>query len=65
MNKVLTAEQVKKLPEGTIVLHVNEKTGQKYRSWIGKKGRMKVLKAIISTFRIKDLEGWHYEIEEE
>lgn len=65
MGKVLSAAQVKKLPLGTDVLEVNDKTGSVGRYWIVKSGRKKILRGIIVTLDIKDREGWHYEIEEE
>lgn len=65
MGKVLSAEQVKKLPLGTVVNWVDEKSGKAARLWIVKSGRKKVLRGIITQFNIKDREGCHYEIEEE
>lgn len=62
--KVLTAAKVKRLPVGTDVTVVNEETGQTGRLWIIKNGRKKMLRGIVTTHEIKDLEGWHYEIEE-
>ena len=63
--KVLSAEEVKRLPMGTVVFMVNEKTGSVGRYWIVKSGRKKTIRGILGTYEIKDLEGWHYEIEEE
>ena len=65
MGKTLSAEQVKKLPEGTDVLVVNDKTGSVGRYWIVKSGRKKILRSIIVTLEIKGREGWHYELAEE
>ena len=65
MGKVLSAAQVKKIPLETVVFMVNEKTGSIARLWIVKSGRKKTLRGILGTYEIKDLEGWHYEIEEE
>lgn len=62
--KTLNAEQVKRLPVGTDVILVNEKTGSRGRLWIIKKGRRKMLRGIVTQHEIKDREGWHYEIEE-
>lgn len=62
--KTLTAEKVKRLPVGTDVIQVNEKTGSRGRLWIIKKGRRKMLRGIVTLHEIKDREGWHYEIEE-
>ena len=61
--KMLTVEQVKRLPVGTDVILVNEKTGSRGRLWIIKKGRRKMLRGIVTLHEIKDREGWHYEIE--
>lgn len=63
--KTVTAAQVKRLPEGTDVILVNEKTGKTGRLWIIKKGRKKFLRGIMDLHEIKDLPGLHYEIEEE
>lgn len=62
--KTLNKEQVKRLPVGTDVILVNEKTGSRGRLWITKKGRRKMLRGIVTLHEIKDREGWHYEIEE-
>lgn len=62
--KVLTAAEVKRLPVGTDVIVVNEKTGSRGMLWIIKRGRKKMLRGIVTLHEIKDLEGWHYEIEE-
>lgn len=64
MGKTLSAEKVKKLPEGTVVLQVDEKSGKAARLWIVKSGRKKVLRGIFTQFNIKDREGWHYELAE-
>lgn len=62
--KVLTAAKVKRLPVGTDVIIVNEKTGSRGMLWIIKRGRKKMLRGIVTLHEIKDREGWHYEIEE-
>lgn len=61
--KVLTAEKVKRLPVGTDVILVNEKTGSRGRLWLIKHGRKKMLRGILNLHEIKDMPGWHYEIE--
>ena len=63
--KILTAKQVKRLEPGTDVFLVNDKTGSRGMVWIIKHGRKKMLRGIVTLHEIKDLEGWHYEIEEE
>ncbi len=63
--KTVTAKQVKRLPVGTDVILVNEKTGSRGRLWVIKSGRKKMLRGILTSHEIKDMEGWHYEIEEE
>lgn len=63
--KILTAEKVKRLPPGTDVILVNEQTGSRGRLWIIKSGRKKMLRGIINVHEIRDLPGWHYEIEDE
>lgn len=63
--KILTAEKVKRLPPGTDVILVNEQTGSRGRLWIIKSGRKKMMRGIINAHEIRDLPGWHYEIEDE
>ena len=63
--KTLTAKQVKRLPLGTDVFLVNDKTGQRGSMWVIQNGRKKMLRGIINVMEIKDKEGWHYEIKEE
>lgn len=63
--KIVTAEKVKRLQEGTDVIVVNEKTGTRAKLWIIKRGRKKMLRGIVILQEIKDRDGWHYEIEEE
>lgn len=63
--KTLTAKQVKRLEPGTDVYLVNDKTGKRASLWVIRMGRKKVLRGILNVHEIKDLEGWHYEIEEE
>ena len=63
--KTLTAKQVKRLEPGADVYLVNDKTGKRASLWVIRMGRKKVLRGILGVHEIKDLEGWHYEIEEE
>ena len=63
--KTVTAKQVKRLPLGTDVFLVNDKTGQRGSMWVIQNGRKKMLRGIINVMEIKDKEGWHYEIKEE
>ncbi len=63
--KILTAKQVKRLPLGTDVYLVNDKTGSRGSLWVIQNGRKKMLRGIINVHEIKDMEGWHYEIKEE
>ncbi len=63
--KTVTAKQVKRLPLGTDVFLVNDKTGSRGSMWVIQNGRKKMLRGIINVMEIKDMEGWHYEIEEE
>ena len=63
--KTLTAAKVKSLEPGTDVILVNDKTGSRGSLWVIKNGRKKMLRGIINVHEIKDMEGWHYEIEEE
>ena len=63
--KTVTAKQVKRLPLGTDVFLVNDKTGQRGSMWVIQNGRKKMLRGIINVHEITDMEGWHYEIEEE
>lgn len=63
--KILTAKQVKRLPVGTDIYMVNEKTGEKGMLWIVKSGREKRLKGVSTVLDIKDRAGWRYEVEEE
>lgn len=63
--KTLTAKQVKRLEPGADVYMVNDKTGKRASLWVIRMGRKKVLRGILGAHEIKDLEGWHYEIEEE
>lgn len=61
MGKILTADQVKKLPVGTDIIIVREGTGQTGMTWIVKVGRKKMLRGVAATHEIKDRPGWHYE----
>lgn len=63
--KTVTAKQVKRLPLGTDVFLVNDKTGSRGSLWVIQNGRKKMLRGIINVMEIKDMEGWRYEIEEE
>ena len=63
--KTVTAKQVKRLEPGTDVFLVNDKTGQRGSMWVIQNGRKKMLRGIINVMEIKDMEGWHDEIEEE
>lgn len=63
--KTVNAKQVKRLPLGTDVFLVNDKTGQRGSMWVIQNGRKKMLRGIINVMEIKDKEGWHYEIKEE
>ena len=65
MRKTLTAQQVKKLPVGTDVYAVNDKDGSVGMMWIMKSGRKKMLKGILGVHEIKDIEGFHYEVEKQ
>ena len=62
--KTLTAAKVKSLEPGTDVILVNDKTGSRGRLWVIKSGRKKMLRGILTSFEIRDREGWHYEIAE-
>ena len=61
--KVLTAEQVKRLPVGTDVYVVNDTTGERGKLWILRCGRRKMLKGPVTPvpMMIKDMDGMHYE----
>jgi len=62
MGKILTANKVKKLPEMTDILFVDESTGKAARLWIMRCGRKKMLKGVLTDPReIKDFPGYHYE----
>lgn len=63
MRKVITADQVKKLPVGTDVFLVRDATGQCAMMWVVKSGRKKILKGVLAEHNIKDRPGWHYEVE--
>ena len=62
--KVLKADKVKRLPPGTDVFLVNDKTGERGTLWIVKSGRKKMLRGVLTTHEIKDTAGWHYEVED-
>lgn len=65
MNKILTAEKVKRLPVGTDVITVCEKDGSRGTMWIVKSGRKKMLRGVLGMMHdIKDKDGWHYEVTE-
>ena len=59
--KVLTAAQVKRLPEGTDIYLVQEGAGKRGLFYIVKSGRKKFLKGMFGTHEIVDRAGWHYE----
>lgn len=61
MGKILTAKQVKKLPVGTDIAIVNERTGAKGLCWIIKSGKKKVLRDVYDVHDIKDRDGYRYE----
>ena len=63
MKKVLTADKVKKLPVGTDVFLVKDGTDLRGMLWIVKSGRKKFLKGLASKLEIKDMPGWHYEVD--
>ena len=63
--KTVTAKQVKRLPLGTDVFLVNDKTGSRGSMWVIQNGRKKMLRGIVNVLEIKDKEGWHYEIDED
>ncbi len=62
--KTLTAQQIKKMPVGTIIRLVNDKTGQYGGLWIVKSGKKKMLKSLYTMIEIKDRDGFHFELEE-
>lgn len=61
MGRILTAEQVKRLPVGTDIILVREGTGQTGMLWVVKVGRKKMLRGVAATHEIVDRPGWHYE----
>ena len=63
--KTVTAKQVKRLPLGTDVFLVNDKTGSRGSMWVIQNGRKKMLRGIINVMELKDKEGWHYELDED
>lgn len=63
--KTLTAKQVKRLEPGADVYLVNDKTGKRASLRVIRFGRKKVLRSFLGLHEIEDLEGCHYEIEEE
>lgn len=65
MRKTITADKVKKLPPGTDVWLIHEADGKTGMLWIVKSGRKKMLRGVAGTHEIKDLPGWHYEVEVE
>lgn len=60
--KVVTAAQLKKLPEGTTVHLVHGE--QKGILTLVKCGRKKMLRGYYALHEIKDRSGWRYEVEE-
>lgn len=64
--KILTAEQVKRLPVGTDIKIVHNSTGRYILSHIVKSGRKKMLKKpLMDPVAITDRQGYHYERAEE
>lgn len=64
--KILTAEQVKRLPVGTDIKIVHNSTGSYIFSYIVKSGRKKMLKRpLFDPDVIIDRVGYHYERVEE
>jgi len=60
--KILTAEQVKKLPVGTDIKIVQNSTGRYSLAYIVKSGRKKMLKRpLMDPVVIVDRVGFHYE----
>ena len=60
--KILTAEQVKRLPVGTDIKIVQNSTGRYSLSYIVKSGRKKMLKRpLFDPVVIIDRVGYHYE----
>lgn len=60
--KILTAEQVKRLPVGTDIKIVQNSTGRYSLSYIVKSGRKKMLKRpLFDPDVIIDRVGYHYE----
>ena len=64
MAKILDAKKVKKLPVGTDVRVVRERTGETGMLWVVKSGRKKMLRGLMGMHEIKDRAGWHYELPE-
>ena len=64
--KILTAEQVKRLPVGTDIKIVQNSTGRYSLGYIVKSGRKKMLKKpLMDPVVIIDRAGYHYERVEE
>jgi len=60
--RILTAEQVKKLPVGTDIKIVQNSTGRYSLAYIVKSGRKKMLKKpLMDPVVIIDRAGYHYE----
>ena len=60
--RILTAEQVKKLPVGTDIKIVQNSTGRYSLGYIVKSGRKKILKCpLLDPVVIIDRAGYHYE----
>ena len=60
--KILTAEQVKRLPVGTDIKIVQNSTGRYSLGYIVKSGRKKMLKCpLLDPVAIVDRVGYHYE----
>ena len=61
--KVLSAAQVRRLKPGTIIEHVNDKTGERGSLIVAMSYKKKVLHGIGGLILdIKDREGWHFEL---
>ena len=61
MSKILSVDQVKKLPVWTSIRIVDEKTGRSGIVWVVKSGNRKMLKGVYATMKIEYRHGFHYE----
>ena len=68
MRKQISAAKVKKLPPSTDVWVVDEKTGYSKRLFVIKYGKgvrlLQTFGGSVITITIKDMPGYHYEVEE-